>query len=155
MWISLMTRPDLAFDVNHLATEVPNATVETVKKMNKLVKKAKSMREIMRFVRLGEISDLVVKLYTDASHMNHDGKVRSTEGRVIMIENSQNQKTCVVSWKTIKIPRICRSVKSAEIKALGDGIDEAIHKARILHEIYTGEIDLRNPKQIPVIAKTK
>ena len=45
LWISLMTRPDLAFDVNHLATDVPNATVETVKKLNKLVKKAKSKRE--------------------------------------------------------------------------------------------------------------
>ena len=96
----------------------------------------------------------MVKPYTDASYNNQDGKVRSTEGRVVMIENPKTQKTCVVSWKTRKIPRICRSVKSAETRALEDGIDDAVHTARVIHEIFTGKIDLRNPHQLPVIAKT-
>ena len=60
----------------------------------------------------------------------------------------------VASWKTKKIPRVCRSVKSAETRALEDGLDEAIHTARVVSEIYSGGIDLRNPNQIPVIAKT-
>ena len=100
LWISLMTRPDLAFDVNVLASEVPKATVETVNKMNRLIAKAKNRREVLRFVRLGDISELVVKLYTDASYNNQDGQVRSTEGRVVLIENPKEKLVSVASWKT-------------------------------------------------------
>ena len=49
--------------------------------------------------------------------------------------------------------RVCRSVKSAETRALEDGIDEAVHTARIIKEVYLGNTDLKNPKQLPVIAK--
>ena len=31
LWISLMTRPDLSFEVNRMATEVPKATVQNFK----------------------------------------------------------------------------------------------------------------------------
>ena len=154
LWISLMTRPDLAFDVNVLASEVPKATVETVNKMNRLIAKAINRREVLRFVRLGDISELVVKLYTDASYNNQDGQVRSTEGRVVLIENPKEKLVSVASWKTRKIPRVCRSVKSAETRALEDGLDEAVHTARVISEIYSGIIDLKNPDQLPVLALT-
>ena len=53
-----------------------------------------------------------------------------------------------------KIPRVCRSVKSAETRALEDGLDDAVHTARLISETYKGAIDLKKPEQIPVIAKT-
>ena len=121
--------------------------------MNTIIKKAKSKNEVLTFTKLGDISDLVVKVYTDASFNNQDDQVRSTEGRVVLIENSKTEAVCVVSWKTKKIPRVCRSVKSAETRALDDGLDEAIHTARIMREVYIGQIDLKNPKQVPVVAK--
>ena len=60
LWISLMTRPDLAFDVNRIASEVPEVTVKTVKDMNRIIKKAKARKHIVRFTKLGHFSDLVV-----------------------------------------------------------------------------------------------
>ena len=149
-----MTRPDLSFEVNQMASEVPTATLKTLRKMNTLILKAKDKKEVLSFVKLGCLSDLVVKLYTDASHLNQDEKVRSTEGRIVLIGNPKTGKVNVASWKTRKIPRICRSVKSAETRALEDGIDEAVHTARIVQEIYSGFIDLKNPKQLPVYALT-
>ena len=62
-----MTRPDLAFEVNRIASEVPVATVKTIKEMNKIIKQAKGRKPVVRFTRLGKFSDLVVKVYTDAS----------------------------------------------------------------------------------------
>ena len=154
LWLSLMTRPDLAFDVNRIASEVPRATFKTIKDMNMIVRRAKSKTEVLTFTRLGDISELVVKLYTDASYNNQDNQVRSTEGKVVLVENPKTGAVCVVSWKTKKIPRVCRSVKSAETRALEDGLDDAIHSARILKEVYGGKIDLKNPDQVPVVAKT-
>ena len=149
-----MTRPDLAYDVNLIASETSKATIATVKKMNKLIQKGLSRREILRFTKLGEMSDLIVKVYTDASYNNQEGQTRSTEGKVVLIENPKEGLVNIASWKAKKIPRVCRSVKSAETRALEDGLDDAIHTARVLKEIYSGNIDLKNPKQIPVAAKT-
>ena len=71
-----------------------------------------------------------------------------------MIENSKSGKVNVVSWKTKKIQRVCRSVKAAETRALDDGLDEAVNVARIVREIYSGAINLKCPEQLPVIAMT-
>ena len=67
LWISLITRPDLSFEVNRLAGEVPRATLKTISDMNKLIARAKSRKESsVKFSKLGDISDLNVKVYTDA-----------------------------------------------------------------------------------------
>ena len=109
---------------------------------------------MIRFTKLGEFSDLRVKVYTDASYNNQDGKTRSTEGRVVLVENPKSGLANIISWKVKKIPRVCRSVKSAETRALEDGLDEAVHTARLMFETYTGVMNLKKPEQIPVIAKT-
>ena len=91
-------------------------------------------------------------MYTDASFSNQEDKIRSTGGRVIFIENTKTDRVNILSWKTKKIARVCRSVKSAETRALDEGIDDAVNTARIFKEIYTGKINFRNPDQIPVTA---
>ena len=45
-------------------------------------------------------------------------------------------------------------MKAAETRALEEAIDEAVNTARVVKEIYTGKIDLKNPEQIPVDAVT-
>ena len=108
----------------------------------------------MTFSRLGDFEKTRILSYTDASYNNMDEKIKSTEGRVILAENVESRKVCILSWKTKKIPRVCRSVKNAETRSLDDGLDDAIHLARVVKEIYSGKIDLKNPKQIPVVART-
>ena len=49
---------------------------------------------------------------------------------------------------------MCRSVKAAETRALENGLDEAIHFARMVTEIYDGAVNLKAPKQIEVAALT-
>ena len=71
-----------------------------------------------------------------------------------MLKNSSSSKCNVFAWKTKRISRIWRSVKAAETRALENGLDEAVHFARMVHEIYQGEVDLKNPKQIEVNAVT-
>ena len=117
LWISLMTRPDLSFDVNLLSTEVSKGTVRTVKEINRVVKKAKSKRVTLRFTRLGDISKLLVKVYADASYANQDEATRSTGGRVVLLENEEEENVNIASWKTKKIGRVCRSVKGAETRS--------------------------------------
>ena len=140
--------------MNKLSSEIPTATVKTLRKMNTLILKAKENKQVIKFTKLGDISDLRVKLFTDASYRNQDDQIKSTEGRIVLIENPFTGKVNVASWKTRKIPRVCRSVKSAETRILEDGIDDAVHTARIVREIYSGSINLKNPAQLPVYTFT-
>ena len=154
LWVSLMTRPDLSYDLNVLSGEVSKATVNTAKELNKLVTKAKGSRNVLKFCKLGNIENLVVKVYADASYGNQDDGVRSTAGRVVLLEHKHKDAVNVVSWKTKKISRVCRSVKTAETRALEEAIDEAVNTARLIKEIYSGKVNLKNPEQIPVMAVT-
>ena len=60
----------------------------------------------------------------------------------------------LASWKTKKIGRVCRSVKSAETRALEEAADDGINLARVISEVYKGKVNLKEPEQIPVIALT-
>ena len=154
LWVTLMTRPDLSFAVNYLSSKITTATIKELKDAKNLVEKAKREPVKLKFTRLGPLESLKIKLYTDASFNNQDNKLRSTEGRVICLENEKSEKSNVFSWKTKKIARICRSVKGAETRALESGLDEAVNFARMVREIYDGEYNLKHPKQITVEAKT-
>ena len=154
LWVSLMMRPDISYEVNKLSSEISNATIRQLKDAKRLVDKAKADPISLKFTRLGDKEDLRIKLYTDASFNNQENKLRSTEGRVLLLEGKMPAKANIFSWKTKKISRICRSVKGAETRSLESGLDEAIHFARMVKEIYDGVIDLKNPKQIEVEAMT-
>ena len=154
LWVSLMTRPDVSFDVNVLSSEVSKGTISTVKAINRVVRRAKNTKNVLRFTKLGNMSDLSVRVYADASFGNQADKVRSTAGRVILIENKKTGLLSVVSWKTKKIGRVCRSVKSAETRALEEALDDGVNIARLVAEIYNGKINLKEPAQLPVEAFT-
>ena len=154
LWVTQMTRPDLSFDVNHLSTKISDATIRELKDARRLVEKAKFDPISLNFTKLGKRENLRIKLYCDASFNNQEGKVRSTEGRVLLLEDAESHKVNTFSWKTKQISRVCRSVKAAEMRSLESGLDDAIHFGRMVREIYDGYVNLKNPNQIAVEAFT-
>ena len=154
LWISLMTRPDLSYDVNVLSSQVTNATVATVKELNRLVTKAKKAKNVLKFRKLGNIEELTVAVYADASFGSRDNGTKSTAGRIVLVKNKTKDLVNISSWKTKKIARVCRSVKAAETRALEEALDDAVNTARVIKEVYTGQINLKAPEQIPVEAFT-
>ena len=97
LWISLMIRPDLSFDVNALSTEVAKGSIATAKAINGVVKKAKGCKNVLRFTKLGNISEISVKVYADASYGKENDNNRSTAGRVILIGNKTTGKVSLAS----------------------------------------------------------
>ena len=86
---------------------------------------------MLKFTRLGNLSDLSIKVHARASFCNAENKTRSTEGRFIMFTNETNDCVNVCSWKTKKISRVCRRVKAVETRALEEALYDAINTARI------------------------
>ena len=64
-WLSEMTRPDLSYDTLDLAGYNKEATVKNLKAINKVVDKAKKVNGIVRYSRIGELSDLKILAISD------------------------------------------------------------------------------------------
>jgi hypothetical protein len=69
---------------------------------------------------------------------NQEKKVRSIEGRVLVLENKESSKANIFLWKTKNISGVYRSAKGAETCALENGLDEDIHFSKMLKVIYEG-----------------
>ena len=95
LWVSLMTRPDLSFEVNRLSSCISTATFKELKDAKRLVDRAKCEPIALNFTRLGPIKNLKIRIFCDASFNNQEDKVRSTEGRVILLENKESTKSNV------------------------------------------------------------
>jgi hypothetical protein len=51
LWVSLMTRPDLSFEVNRLSSNISNASIKELKDAKRLVERAKSEPIRLNFTR--------------------------------------------------------------------------------------------------------
>ena len=49
-----------------------------MKAVNRIVKKAKSCKNVLRFSKLGDLSDISVKVYADASYGNQSDMGQNT-----------------------------------------------------------------------------
>ena len=146
-WAVENTRPDLAFDVRHLATRNKDATIGDIKTANKILKKAHYENVKVKYSHLGDWRQLKLVTFTDSSFKNSEDKVKSVGGRVTFLTSPQGLAS-PLSWKSRTIQQVCKSVKSAETRSLEQGMEDSIYTARIIHEVMTGK-----PGYIPVEQK--
>ena len=148
-WAAEMTRPDLCFDARELSSRNKDATYADIKKANKILKKAQKEDVSIKFSHLGNLEDLKITAFTDSSYRNCPNKIKSIGGRYIALTNQVGNASPLI-WKSKTIQQVCKSVKTAETRSLERGVEDAIYLARMLQEIYTGQV---SEDQIPVDVK--
>ena len=76
-WLSEMSRPDLSFDTLDLAGYNNNATIQQLKRINKVVEKAKNEEGSVLFRRIGDFRDLKVLAISDGGLNRREDRTQS------------------------------------------------------------------------------
>ena len=141
-WVAGQTRPDISFDVCQASVSTKNENSETMKRINKCIRRLKAEHLKISFVPM-DLKNATIVCFADAAFANMtDGA--SQGGFIIFLVSGQN---CVpLFWQSRKLKRVVKSTLSAETMALMEGAEQCFLLKTILKEILN--LDL------PIIAFT-
>jgi len=95
-----LTRPDLAFKTNNLSRVPPRTDLkQKVLEATVGMKEAKKNPLEIRYGKLGELKNLSIEIYADASFGGVDKGLKSTEGYIILLRG-EGDKCAPISWKS-------------------------------------------------------
>ena len=122
-----LTRPDLAFKTNNLSRVPPGTDLkQKIQEAAIITEEAKKNPLEIQYGKLGNLKDLTLELYADASFGGVDKGLKSTEGYILLLRG-EGDKCAAISWRSKLISRVCNSAKSAETLALENAMDNAIY----------------------------
>ena len=136
-WLAIQTRPDLAYDVCNLTSNLKKGTVDLILKTNKVIKKAKYNTVFLHYPKV-DLNSIKVRCYTDASYGNlPDG---GSQGGVF-VEVTDGSKTAPIQWQSTRLKRTPKSTLAAETIALVEGLESAYLTSQLFSEILTNSIE--------------
>ena len=133
-WVSLISRPDVSFDVVDLSTRFQCPTYGDIVLANKAVRKIKNINLELKFFALHMDNELKIVSYSDGSFRNLCGGVASGSGRIIFLVD-RNNRCSPLTWNSNKLKKIVDSTLGAESMSLSSSIKEAIYIKSILQEL--------------------
>ena len=144
LWLSVQTRPDIAFDVCQLSNHLSDPAVLDIIQINKLVSKLRAEPKISLEYKSIDMETCQLFVYSDAAYGNLP-RHGSQGGFIIFITDSSETVMNPIVWKSLKIERTCQSALSAEGLALVKAVDYAIFLQRTLSDmnVCTGHIPIK------------
>ena len=149
-WFATQTRPDLSYDSLSLSMILNKATHKDAKHSLKVVEKAKEDHVKLKFTHLGDIENLHIEVFADASlgGKEKDFQTKSVMGLFIGLSNEKLDIN-PLHWKSKVIDKVAEDIKTAETLALEASIDDAIYLSDMITEVYTGQS--KSDKIIPLV----
>ena len=133
-WASNQTRPDISYDALELSTAIREPKVKDLLQANKVIKRLKSKKSNILFPDLGDIKQLRLTVFCDASYANLTDGVSSAGGHIVFLTGKDNR-SCPLSWRSGKIRRVVRSTLAAEALSMADSLDSAYCLGYLLSEM--------------------
>ena len=108
LWVAVNTRPDVAYDVSHLASYGTRPEKQHLVSLNKIVRTLKSRDYSITFAKVAERwSDLTLVVFTDAGHTSRpSGHSQSGTMTFWALRKSCPVKKFEQSWRTIRAVRL-------------------------------------------------
>ena len=126
-WLADQTRPDIAHAVLVLNTKQLEPTWREVKLFNATVDKVQRQPVEIIYRKL-EPTKWFISIWCDASHNSINNNLGSVGAYLIFLSNGfvrgERRKCCILSWRSKKIRRVCRSSTEAETITMSDALEE-------------------------------
>ncbi len=85
LWVSDITRSDVANETRHLSTKGIQATYQDARKANKTLEKLKKKELVIKYKKLGDYKQISLAVYLDAAFKNGEERIKSVSGKVILM----------------------------------------------------------------------
>lgn len=146
LWLAHQTRPDILFDVCHVAVNIKSCTVNDLLQINKIILKAKSSKLSLTFQCLSLHEGLSLLIFSDAAFGNlPDG---GSQGGYVIFLSTKSGRLSPIWWNSKKIRRVVRSTLAAETLAMSEAVDMGIFIATLFGELIKGKPD---PCILPIV----
>ena len=132
-WLANQTRPDIAYDVCQLSVRYNSATVSDILNANKTIKKVKNNDLELKFPKLKDSGEYILKVYSDAS-FNNLPNGGSQGGYIIFLCDTEDN-SAPIQWQSRRIRRVCKSTLAAECLAMEDAVDAAFYLKCVLLDV--------------------
>ena len=141
MWISVCSRPDIAFGVNELSHSQNNPTVSDARLLNKLLRGLQYRSNLPLQFRPLKEKELVA--LADSSYAAH-----STQGHLFFFSSPVRDTSIPVSaslidWNSKKIRRVTRSTCTAECIAVCNAIDQSVFLSSLWQDMSGEKLSIR------------
>ena len=132
-WAANHTRPDVAFEACNASVGISTSTVGDALKIRKAYRKIKSLAFNISFVKLQNVYNCELWVFSDAAHANLKNEA-SQLGYVILLVDERGT-TNLIKWNSKKISRVVKSSLAAETLALLEAADNAFYIQKLLESI--------------------
>ena len=136
-WAGSNTRPDVEYTALMMSKHNKRATIADLIDTNRVIKKLKERKSMIKYSKLGAREDLEIIGIGDASHRIDD---KAVGGNLVLIVNSKKDRAAAIMWKSKQISRVVHSSKDAETLNLIKLVDDSLSAARQLENLMYGNI---------------
>ena len=106
----------------------------------KIAMKAQQKRVTVKYSHIGNIEDLYLEVFADAllGTAEQYSHTKSVMGLIVLLKG-KDETVNPLHWKSKVIDKVAEDIKTAETLALEQAIDDSIHLADMLSEVYFGD----------------
>ena len=136
-WLSTHTRPDIAFEVSDLGSNIANPAYAHVNRINKVIDIVVRNPLQIYFPRLDHTGKWHIICYADAALAPKDSGVINgrkddrPQGAHIIFSKDSSGKMCTIDWRSKRMTLTGKGPLAAELQAMVDASGNAIHIAHI------------------------
>ena len=139
-WVSIHTRPGMAYAASVVSSSIKNATVRDLVKANKFIKLLNCNELVLSFPQISHLQNASLVCFSDASFANL--KCSGSHGGLLVFLQGRNGKYMLLAWQSRKLKRVVKSTLTAETLALQEVIEVPIMIKAMFLEILN--VDAHN-----------
>ena len=145
LWVCRLARPDLAYAISSLSTQITRWSRNSDKQLYRLVSYLNSTKELCLVSQVHDSPEVcTIDLFCDADLGGCPFTAKSTSGLYLVIRGEKGT-FCPITWKSRRQTHVARSTADAELNSLAEGLHEELIP---IHQLLVQLLGDKAPKPV-------